>query len=108
LREYWYCDLALISKTKTFMPHTTGTLHFIRKRRRLSQKQVAILIGHRNTKMLSKYEVGSTVPPLRTAFKLMLLYQRPLQELFMGEFTFAQAELADRTKAQHPSQPTLF
>jgi len=58
--------------------------------------------------MLSKYETGSNIPPLRTAFKLMLLYQRPLQELFMDEFTFAEAELADKTKAQPAIQPTLF
>jgi transcriptional regulator with XRE-family HTH domain len=74
----------------------------------MSQKQVARLIGHSKTAMLSRYEHGERVPPLRAAFKLMLLYRLPLQELFKEEFEVAREELAERAKTQSTTQQMLF
>jgi DNA-binding XRE family transcriptional regulator len=90
------------------MQHTRGKLHFVRKQRRLSQKQVAHLIGHRDATMLSKYERGLLAPPLRTALKLTLLYRLPIQEIFTEEFSQAREELTSKIKTVRMIQPVLF
>ena len=85
-----------------------GNLQFVRKQRRMSQKQVAHLIGHRDATMLSKYERGLLAPPLRTAFKLSLLYRLPVQEIFIEESSHAQDELMKKVKALPVTQAVLF
>lgn len=74
----------------------------------MSQKQVAHLIGHRDATMLSRYERGLLAPPLRTALKLTLLYQLPIQEIFTEEFFCAKEELTMKIKTLHKAQPVLF
>jgi DNA-binding XRE family transcriptional regulator len=74
----------------------------------MSQKQVALLIGHRDATMLSKYEKGLLAPPLRTALKLMLLYRLPIQEIFTDEVSQAREELAKKVKTVRMTQPVLF
>lgn len=90
------------------MQHTRGNLRTARKWRKLSQKQVAHLIGHRDTTMLSKYERGVVAPPLRTALKLTVLYRQPIQEIFSEEFSHAREELTMKIKTMRPTQPVLF
>jgi DNA-binding XRE family transcriptional regulator len=90
------------------MQHTRGNLHFARKLRRLSQRQVAHLIGHRDSTMLSKYEKGLVAPPLRTALKLTLLYRLPVHEIFTEEFSQAKEELAKKIKTVRMKQQVLF
>ena len=90
------------------MQDKRGSLHFARKRRRLSQKQVAHLIGHYDATMLSKYERGLLSPPLRTALKLTLLYRLPIQEIFTEEFSQAREELTAKVKTVRMTQQVLF
>ena len=90
------------------MQHTRGNLHYVRKLRRMSQRQVAHLIGHRDATMLSKYERGLVVPTLRTALKLTLLYRLPIQEIFADEFAKAKAELTTKANTARKSQQVLF
>ncbi|HLJ27902.1 MAG TPA: helix-turn-helix transcriptional regulator [Candidatus Angelobacter sp.] len=64
-----------------------------RKQRRLSQKQVARLIGHKSTTMLSKYEQGERPPPLFVAMKLAIVYQSSLEELLPILYKAAKTEV---------------
>ena len=90
------------------MQHTRGNLRYARKLRRLSQRQVARLVGHSDTTMISKYERGLVVPTLRTAVKLTLLYRLPFQDLFADEFSHAKDELARKAKTVRMTQQVLF
>ena len=48
----------------------------------LSQKQVAELLGHRDTSMISHYEHGRALPPLAMALRLEIVYRVPVAFLF--------------------------
>ncbi len=48
----------------------------------LTQKQVARLLGQRDTSMVSHYERGRALPPLAVAFKLEIIYRTPVAFLF--------------------------
>lgn len=57
-------------------------LRIARKKRKLSQKQVARLLGHKSTAAISKYERCGRPPPLCIAIKLAVVYQSSVEELF--------------------------
>ena len=85
-----------------------NTLRYFREHRRLTQKQVAKLLGHRDRSMISRYERGLLVPPLYVAFKLTILYRVPLQEIFKNDFESAEQDLRSNAKTMRFEQPTLF
>jgi transcriptional regulator with XRE-family HTH domain len=47
-----------------------------------TQRQVARLLGHRDTSMVSHYEHGRALPPLQVALNLELIYRVPVAFLF--------------------------
>lgn len=49
-----------------------------------SQKQVARLLGHRDTSMISHYEHGRSLPPLPVALGLEIILRVPVAFLFPG------------------------
>ena len=51
-----------------------------------SQKQVARLLGHRDTSMVSHYEHGRALPPITIALSLEIIYRVPLAFLFPGMY----------------------
>jgi len=55
-----------------------------RKRMGLTQKEVARLLGHRDTSMVSHYERGRALPPLPVALGLEIIYRTPVAFLFPG------------------------
>jgi transcriptional regulator with XRE-family HTH domain len=85
-----------------------STLRYFREYRRLTQKQVAQLIGHRDRTMISRYERGLLMPTLRVAFKLTILYRIPLQEIFKTEFESAEQDLVARSGTLRSEQPRLL
>ena len=77
-----------------------------RKRMRFGQKQVAKLLGHKDTSMLSRYERGHSLPPLETALRLEIIYRVPVAFLYQA----AYRELKDkirRLEAEIPRRPQL-
>ena len=54
----------------------------MRRNRRLLQKQLAVLLGHRYTFMVSKYEHGVSLPPLESAILLEIALGVRLPELY--------------------------
>ncbi len=55
----------------------------MRRNRGLTQKQLARLLGHRSTHMVSKYERGLSLPPLETALLLEIALGVRLAELYV-------------------------
>ena len=57
-------------------------LVLFRRRMGFSQKQVARLLGQRDTSMISHYEHGRALPPLTVALRLEIIYRTPVAFLF--------------------------
>lgn len=70
-------------------------LCLFRKRRGLSQKQLAALIGQDRTS-ISLYERGHILPPLSVAASFELLFGLSISEIFPGLFVSLKTEL-DKT-----------
>jgi transcriptional regulator with XRE-family HTH domain len=64
-----------------------------RKRLGYEQKQIAVLLGHKNTYQLSRYETGQRIPSFKEAIKLSVLYAIPLRTLFDRYFRQYRQEL---------------
>lgn len=74
-----------------------------------SQKHVAALLGHKDGVMLSRYEKGSSIPPLRTALQLEIIYRVPVAFLYGGLYDGMRDEIRSKEeRLSAPVQPTLF
>ena len=74
-----------------------------------SQKHVARLLGHKDTAMLSRYEKGSSLPPLLTALRLEIIYRVPVAFIYGAPYD-AMRELIRKQeeKLAAPTQAVLF
>lgn len=83
-------------------PKTKRERNFIfnmRRNRRLLQKQLAVLLGHHYTFMVSKYEQGASLPPLEAAIMLEIALGIRLPELYPELYQRLQALVLKRSKA---------
>src|SRR5205823_3544872 len=71
----------------------------MRRNRRFLQKQLALLIGHRFTDMLSKYEHGVSLPPLETAMILEIALGVRLPELYPALYQRLQGRVLQRSRS---------
>src|SRR6266851_517318 len=71
-------------------------LWIARKKVGLGQKSVARMLGYKSTSPISEYETGRLIPSLRTAFKLAILYNLPLQELYAPLYGEVEQEIKSR------------
>jgi transcriptional regulator with XRE-family HTH domain len=55
----------------------------LRRIRRYRQKHLATLLGQRSTRMVSQYETGVTLPPLKTALLLEIALGAKLSEIYV-------------------------
>jgi transcriptional regulator with XRE-family HTH domain len=76
--------------TKRRFPNNLCALRRIRGFR---QKTVATLLGQKGTDMVSCYERGLVLPPLRTAIKLTLILRAELTELFPQQYRQLEREI---------------
>jgi transcriptional regulator with XRE-family HTH domain len=100
-----------LSLTKTKMPNINSSLLALRRKRLgYEQKQIAVLLGHKPTYQISRYETGQRIPSLKEAMKLSILYGLPLRALFKDYFrrcreelekTIKQSGLADKIKLEN-------
>ena len=58
------------------------------------QKQVAWLLGHRSSNLISSYERGERSPNLETALKLAVIYRCDVGELFPEHYETFRLEFA--------------
>lgn len=73
-------------------------LALIRKRKGLEQKQVAAFLGHKTTDTVSRFERGATIPSLKAAFKLAIIYDLPVQILLDEYYKSCLGEIKKRDK----------
>lgn len=73
-------------------------LFLVRSKNALRQKQVALLLGHHTNDQISRYERGTKLPSLKTAFKLGIIYQLPLRVLLNGYYEACLKEIRKREK----------
>jgi DNA-binding XRE family transcriptional regulator len=59
-----------------------NSLVLYRRRMGFTQKQVAKLLGHADSSMISHYEHGRCLPPLIVALSLEIIYRTPVAFLF--------------------------
>ena len=80
----------------------TNYIFNMRRNRRLLQKQLAVLIGHRYTHMISKYEHGLRLPSLETALLLEIALGIRLPELYPDLYQRLYALILKRSKVLPP------
>jgi transcriptional regulator with XRE-family HTH domain len=73
--------------------YPTNHLAHFRKRRKLSQSQVAKLLGFENPTILSRYEKGTAQPSLGRALALEIVYRVPVAFLFPGLYGPMKTEI---------------
>jgi transcriptional regulator with XRE-family HTH domain len=67
-----------------------------RKRRGLKQKQVAHLLGQKTIDQVSRYEIGTRLPVLRTALALEIILGQPSKVLFRDLYTTVRDDITKR------------
>ncbi len=70
-------------------------LWIARKKVGLGQKSVARLLGHHCSSPVSEYENNRLLPNLRTAFKLSIIYNTPLQQLYAALYVELEQEITN-------------
>lgn len=81
------------------MPKINSNLLALRRRRlAYEQKQIALLLGHKTTHQLSRYETGQRIPSLKEAMKLSMLYGLPVRTLFSRYYHQCREELEKTLK----------
>jgi transcriptional regulator with XRE-family HTH domain len=89
--------------------HKPNNLETYRRRMRLSQERVVLLMGYRDNSAWSKYERGERLPSLVNALKLGIILRVPIEFLFHA----LHEELRDSIRAMEehldrPTQQVLF
>ncbi len=69
-----------------------------RKRLGYEQKQIAVLLGHKTTYQICRYETGQRTPGFEEAIKLSILYSLPVHVLFDKSFRRFREELETTIK----------
>ena len=67
---------------RTKIKRGINNIYRLRRSRSYAQKHLAVLLGHRSTKMISKYETGACLPTLASAALLEIVLGANLAEIF--------------------------
>jgi transcriptional regulator with XRE-family HTH domain len=89
--------------------HKPNKLDIYRRRMRFSQRQVAHLLGHKDSSAWSDYERGERLPSLANALRLAIILRTPVEFLFYE----LHDQLRDKIRAEEerlakPTQQPLF
>jgi DNA-binding XRE family transcriptional regulator len=84
----------MVPKTKRQPNH----IYSLRRNRGYLQKQLATLLGHRYTQMVSQYENGASLPPLETALLLEIALGAKLSEIYVGLYQDLQLHVLARAQ----------
>jgi len=90
--------------------HTNNRLMLYRKRMKLSQKEVAAILGLRTSGVLSHYERGTARPSLERALALGIVYRVPVAFLFPDLYETLRDHIRDKESRLRKLtlQPALF
>jgi transcriptional regulator with XRE-family HTH domain len=86
----------------------TNNLVLYRRRMGFTQKQVARLLGHRETSMVSHYEHGRSYPPLPVALSLEIILRVPVAFLFPGLYDEIKLQIRNEEEIIAGGQGQLF
>ncbi len=75
--------------------HPNSLVHY-RRRRGLTQEQVAQLLGYKSRNALSNMELGRTLPRLYAALQLAIVYRIPVDFLYHDKYIALRTEIRDR------------
>lgn len=78
-----------------------------RRRMRLSQAEVARLLGHKNAKHLSDLELGYHLPSMPTALKLGAIYRVPVDFLFSHLYMHFRAGIRETEASTRSGEPQI-
>jgi transcriptional regulator with XRE-family HTH domain len=86
-----------------------NNLVLYRRRMGFTQKQVARLLGHRDTSMVSHYEHNRALPPLIVALRLEIIYRVPVAFLFPAMYNEMKLRIRElESSLAGPAQRPLF
>jgi transcriptional regulator with XRE-family HTH domain len=86
-----------------------NNLVLYRRRMGFTQKQVARLLGHRDTSMVSHYEQNRALPPLIVALRLEIIYRVPVAFLFPAMYNEMKLQIRElESSLAGPAQRPLF
>jgi transcriptional regulator with XRE-family HTH domain len=86
-----------------------NNLVLYRRRMGFTQKQVARLLGHRDTSMVSHYEHNRALPPLIMALRLEIIYRVPVAFLFPAMYNEMKLRIRElESSLAGPAQRPLF
>jgi transcriptional regulator with XRE-family HTH domain len=89
--------------------HKPNNLILYRRRMGFTQKQVARLLGHRDTSMVSHYERSRALPPLAVALGLEIVYRVPVAFLFPAMYDELKRQIRTvEESSAGPEQRPLF
>lgn len=76
----------------------TSRLQQARKRLGFEQKRIVNLLGYKTIPPVSRYENGKTIPSLKVALKLSIIYRLPIRVLFESYYEKCRRELNNRSE----------
>src|ERR1039457_6561488 len=77
--------------------NSVGTyLRFLRRKSRLSQRDLARILGSVSASQISRLERSRTLPSMLTPFGYQVVFRKPVSEIFPGLFHAAEAGVEDR------------
>src|SRR5579862_7704997 len=79
-------------------PQLANYLRSNRKRLRLSQGEMAFLLGQKKSAQVSRHERNDRAPSLETALAYEAIFKRPISEIFSGMYQKAERQVAERAK----------
>jgi transcriptional regulator with XRE-family HTH domain len=86
----------------------TNNLVLYRRRMGFTQKQVARLLGRRDTSTVSHYENGRSFPPLPIALSLEIILRVPVAFLFPGLYDETKLRIRHTEEKFAGGQRRLF
>ena len=104
---HWFARVKITMEGKKNQ-HQNNLLLY-RRRMGFSQKHVSKLLGLRDVDMLSHYEHGRCMPPLRMALRLEIIYRVPVAFLYGDLYdTMREKIRKQEEKLAAPTQAVLF
>lgn len=82
-------------------------LALLRKRNGWRQKQIAVLLNHKTSNQISRFERGAELPTLETALKLQIIFHLPLHLIFDQCFKTCIGEIAQQIRQIRSSQSAI-
>jgi DNA-binding XRE family transcriptional regulator len=84
-------------------------LDMYRRRMRFSTRQVAQLLGHKDTSAWSNYERGERLPSLVNALRLGIIMRVPIEFLFYSLHDELRQQIrGEEERLAQPNQQVLF